>query len=265
MQTEYTQDMDASIPGQIQYLEPHDVVTRYLKDGLVAPGLAVAYDSANGDNAVKAVEASDAPILGVTARDMRVTQNLTQTQDTLPANWPVPVLTNGSISVLLDGDVTAGQQGFARFAAEAEVMTLTFDGSLVTGNKINGSIAGEAIAEVTYASSSGATLTALAVAIAALDVVATATVTDTLEITITGANTGEELLSTSSFVVTEGAGQAVGTMANVSGPSASATLGAFRADADDVGSGATAVAVGRTRFDTSGVAGGTAILNVNLP
>lgn len=86
----------------------------------------------------------------------------------------------------------------------SEVITLTLNADLITGNKVNGSINGEAITEVDFDTDHATTMTALAAAIAALDGV-TASVTAARVITVVVAN--QDGLA-EDFLVTAGVSQA---------------------------------------------------------
>jgi len=179
-----------------------------------------------------------------------------------PEDSKVSVLQQGTVWVETDGDVTPDSTVYCRDSAAPEVFTITWDGDFVALNKINGSILGVAISEVTFSVDQATTIALVAAAIEALDSVLTATVTDTREITVTGANDAEQLSDSATFTVTLGVGQAADTIANVSGPSASDSLGVFRADAD--GSTATSYAT-KARFLTSASAGEAVKLEINLP
>lgn len=96
------------------------------------------------------------------------------------------------------------------------VTTLAFGTALVTGNTVNVSINGVAMAPITYATSNAATLTAIATAIAAMTGVASATSDGTSTITITG-GTGVAL-TVSGATVTGGAGQATTTITATTAP-----------------------------------------------
>ena len=109
------------------------------------------------------------------------------------------------------------------FDVEGLTQTLTLSGALVAANVINGSVGGNAIAPVTYAASSDATLQAIATAIAALDGVKSAVVTvvggdqtgtDDVEIVVTPEDQVAGIALTG-WVVTLGAGQATIAVATV--------------------------------------------------
>lgn len=86
----------------------------------------------------------------------------------------------------------------------ASVQTLTFSAATVTGNVINGSVNGVALAPTTWATSDAATLAAVATLIAAQPGITSAVAASPV-ITVTG-NVGS-LLTLSGFVVTAGASQ----------------------------------------------------------
>lgn len=259
-QTSYSTELGKSIAGGFAEQLSNEVQTRIVPAAGASVGYGLAVESlAGGDYRIKPYVGGK--VSGVVARDL----NNDDQDGEYEALSEVPVLTNGSIWVKVDDDVTPSSAVFVRKAVEAEVFTVTWDADFVTGNTINGSVGGEAIAAVPFDTNHSTTLTNLATAIQNLANVATATVTGARQITITGATAGVSLSPTTNFTVTGGASQAVDTPANVTGPTASATLGIFRADADDVGNGATAVALTSAKFLTTASAGGLAALRVNLP
>lgn len=118
-----------------------------------------------------------------------------------------------------------------RAANVAEVQTITFSGSIVTSNSIAGTVNGEELTATVYATSSSATLDALAAKIAAVEGVASATV-DTLTITVT-AEAGYTL-SLTGFAVTLGASQATVTIATTTaGTTVADALDDIAADVND--------------------------------
>jgi len=97
------------------------------------------------------------------------------------------------------------------------VFTITFDADLITGNLINGSFNGTAIAQVSFDTDHDATIEAFALAIQKLAVVFKAEVTDNREITCTALTPGVEIEVTG-LLVTGGISQAVATVATVTEP-----------------------------------------------
>lgn len=259
-QTTYSDSLTPSIAGGIAEQLSNEIVTRMVPDNgdAVGYGLAVEYES-SGDAMVKPYVGGK--VTGVVVRDLGNDDEDGEYEEL----EEVPVLTNGVIWVHVDDDVTPSDAVFVRSAVEAEVFTVSFDIDFVASNVINGNVDGEAIAPVTFATDQATTIALLAAAIQALTNVVTATVTDTKEITVTGATAGAALAATSAFTATLGVSQPVDTIAVVTGPTASGVLGTFRADADDVGNGATAIALTSSKFLTSASAGGLAALRVNLP
>ena len=107
------------------------------------------------------------------------------------------------------------------FTSQGIYHTLTFSAALVASNVINGNVGTNAIAAVTYATSSDATMVAIADAIAAMPGIASATVvsggalaTDDRVIEVTPIDQVNGV-SLSGFVVTLGASQATVTVATV--------------------------------------------------
>ena len=92
--------------------------------------------------------------------------------------------------------------------------TLVFSADLVTSNVINGTVNGEAIDAVTFASTHLATMQAIADEIEALDPALTATVGGANNRTITVTSDGSIPVVAASFVVTLGASQATVTIAD---------------------------------------------------
>lgn len=261
-QLTYPETITKGASGDPARLDSGNVGSRFLAEGEddIAFGRGVETDGANGDSNVKLF--SGGKLVGVALRD-RAKSDIT---DGIVGPVELAVMASGEVWVEVDGDVTPSDDVFIREAVEVEVFTITFDIDFVALNVINGTVAGSAIAPVTFAVDHATTLAALAAAIQLLENVATAAVTGAREITVTGATGGEDLSSTgTNFTVTLGASQAVDTIANVTGPSSSGNLGVFRADDDDVGSGALAVQVTRAKFRTSADAGGVALLDINLP
>jgi hypothetical protein len=91
-------------------------------------------------------------------------------------------------------------------ARVAQVQTMTFSGALVTGNIINGTVDGVALAPVPFNTSNATTLSDLATAIQATPGVATAVSDGVSAITITSQNAGVPTFLTG-FLVTAGATQ----------------------------------------------------------
>lgn len=264
-QTSYSTSMAIGQAGDLADHQDNDVASYNAVDDLtLKAGLAVAKEVGD-ENGARLPEGSSDQILGVALRDLSLVDDPTVTTLSFPQKSAVPVVRKGAVYVTVEEDVTPDDAVYVRFASEAEVFTVTWDGDFVASNVINGTVGGDAISQVTFDTNQATTIAALAVAIAALDSVASATVTDTREITVTGATDGEDLSSTANFTVTLGASQAADTAANVTGPSSGTTIGAFRNDSDDVGSGATAVALSQSKFLTVGSAGGVAKLDLNLP
>lgn len=261
-QLTYPASMTTGASGDIGEIDSGNIVTRFVADGEsdISFGRAVETDAAGGDSNCKLYEGGK--LVGVAIRD-RAKSDKT---DGYVGPVELPVMSSGTVWVEVDSDVATDDDVYVRESVEPEVFTVTWDGDFVASNKINGTVGGLDIAEVTFTSDQATTIAAVAAAIAALtDKVASATVTDTREITVTGAVDGEDLSTDADFTVTLGASQAVDTEANVTGPSDGTDLGIFRADDDDVGSGANAVQVTRARFVTSANKGGVALLEINLP
>ncbi len=93
--------------------------------------------------------------------------------------------------------------------------TIVFSGDLVTSNTINGTINGEAIAQVTFASAHLATMEAIAAAIEDLDPAYTAVVGGANNRTITVTSSGLVPIVAASFIVAAGSSQATVTIADV--------------------------------------------------
>lgn len=258
----YPETITKGASGDPAHLDSGNVGSRFLAEGEsdIPFGRAVETDGSNGDSNCKLYEGGK--LVGIALRD-RAKSDLT---DGIVGPVEFPLMSSGEVWVEVDGDVTPSDDVFIRQSVEPEIFTITWDGDFVALNAINGTVAGVAIAQTIFSVDQATTIAAVAAAIQALESVATATVTDTREITVTGAVDGTDLSSSgTAFTVTLGAGQAADTIANVSGPSDGTDLGIFRADDDDVGSGANAVQVTRAQFLTSAVAGGVAILQINLP
>lgn len=104
------------------------------------------------------------------------------------------------------------------FEVEGLSHTLTFDAALVASNTINGYVGGNAISQVTYATSSDNTMALIATAISAMEGVKSATVTDNgsndrvIVVIPEDQATG---LALTGFAVTNGASQAAITVATV--------------------------------------------------
>lgn len=260
-QQSYSLDLTQSIAGGIAQGLSNEVQTRKIPSGgdSVGYGLAVEFKT-GGDDHVKPYVGGK--VSGVIVRDLA-----SEVSDGLYAEpSEVPVLTNGVIWVPVDGDVTPSDPVFVRSAIEPEVFTVTWDGDFVVGNLVSANVGGVSVESLLHFDTDQATTIAnVAAAIALLSNVATAVVTGAREITITGAEDSVALAATSAFGVSLGASQASDTIAVVTGPTSGADLGAFRADDDDVGNGATAVALTSANFMTSASAGGLAALRINLP
>lgn len=174
------------------------------------------------------------------------------------------VISTGEVWVEAESGLTTDSDVFVRFSGDPEVFTVTFNADFVASNVINGDINGESIQPVTFAADQATTLQLLANAIARLSNVGAAVVTDAREITVTGAVNGVDLSSEDTdFTVTLGASQATDAIANVSGPSVGADLGVVRADADDSGTGASAVQISNARVIR--LYNNLALIKINLP
>lgn len=113
----------------------------------------------------------------------------------------------------------------------AAVHTLTFSAALVASNVVTGSVNGHTLPPTTYATSSAATLSALATAIAAIEGVASASVSD-LVVTVTAASGYP--LALADFAVADGASQAtVATAVTTPGATIADALDAIAAEAND--------------------------------
>lgn len=249
--------------------DDHDVLTMTAVDDLtIETGTAVAKEATDADGA-RTLEGSTDKIWGVAAFD----PSLEEDEDNpgsfyYPQGWKVPVVSKGPVWVKVEEAVDPDDAVYVRFDGEVEVFTITFSADLITANVVNGSIGGEAIEEITFASDHDTTMAALAAAIEDLDCVATATCpgSGSRVITVTGATKGEDLSTGASFTVTLGASQATDTIANVTGPSAGTQSGVFRTDDDSTGNAAaTAIVLSQARWLTTGSAGGLALLDLNLP
>jgi len=96
-----------------------------------------------------------------------------------------------------------------------KIQTLTFDADIVTDNDIDLSINGTAMTTVEFITDHSTSMTALASQIQTdFAEVGSATVTGAREITINGADPGE-VVAVTGVVITNGASQAAGTIANV--------------------------------------------------
>jgi hypothetical protein len=187
------------------------------------------------------------------------------TEGAYPAKSAIPSIRKGSVWVPVEQAVTPADAVYVRKSVEAEVFTVTLNVDFVAGNTVSGQVNGSAITPVAFNVDHNTTMIAFAAAIQALSNVATAVVTAPKVITVVGQNVGEQLTGiTTSFSIAGGAGQAVITVANVTGPTGGAELGAFRKDANNVGNGATAVLLASAQFLTSASAGGTVLLDLNL-
>lgn len=102
---------------------------------------------------------------------------------------------------------------------------LTFSAALVASNKVNGNVAGSAISEVTYATSSDATMVAVAAAIAAKTGVASASVVGSSNYRVIRVypTAPVSALALTSFAVTAGASQATITVTMTSGSTSTGT------------------------------------------
>lgn len=261
-QLTYPSGIDKGVSGDLAMLESWNVGTRILAESQpkVSYGRAVETDAASGDSNVAIYQGG--LLVGVALRD-KAKSDLT---DGHVGPTELPVIYSGYVWVEVDQDVTPDDTVFARQSAEVEVFTIDFDVDFVTGNTINGTVGGSAIAAVPFNTDQATTIQDLADAIALLtDIVASAVVTGQNQITVTGAVEGQDVSSDTDFTVTGGLTIPVDTENNVSGPSDGSELGIFRADDDDVGNGPNAVAVSRARYITSALAGEVALLQINLP
>lgn len=195
-----------------------------------------------------------------------VVSDKSNTSDGLwPAKNAVPIIRRGSVWVALEQSVTPDDPVYVRVSSEVEVLTVTLDADFVAGNSVSGQINGEAIAAVPFNNDHPTTMADFAAAIQALANVATAVVSGPQEITVTGANLGEQLTGIStSFVIVGGLGQANVVATSVTGPSSGTEAGAFRKDDDNVGNGPTAVLLESASFVKSASFGENALLDLNL-
>jgi hypothetical protein len=97
---------------------------------------------------------------------------------------------------------------------QSNLSTAIINADLVTGNVINVSINGVALAPINFATSSAATMNAIAAAILAQPHIASAVVSDPNSYTLTVTATESNVAIVNSFVVTGGASQATATITN---------------------------------------------------
>lgn len=97
---------------------------------------------------------------------------------------------------------------------QSNLSTAIINADLVTGNVINVSINGVALAPINFATSSAATMNAIAAAILAQPYIASAVVSDPNSYTLTVTATESNVAIVNSFVVTGGASQATATITN---------------------------------------------------
>lgn len=97
---------------------------------------------------------------------------------------------------------------------QSNLSTTVINADLVTGNVINVSVNGVALAPINFAASSAATMNAIAAAILAQPQIASAVVSDPNSHTLTVTATEGNVAIVNSFVVTGGASQATATITN---------------------------------------------------
>jgi hypothetical protein len=270
VQTEYLEGLRPAFPGMIEWTGRD--YSMYAVEP-IKMGVFVTKKTATEKGAENLNSSSDR-IYGFTTFDRNVVaNNLSGVEDydvVYPVGHDLAVRCEARGWVYCEGDIDTDDSVFVRFASDPEIFTLTFDADLVALNKVNGTINGVAIEEVTFTADHATTMQLLANSISRLANVGGAVVSGARVITITGATGGEDLSSTgTNFTVTLGAGQAADAIANVSGPSSGTIIGAVRKDADDTGTGASAVALTQARVLTSAAdwKNGTKIcrIEVNLP
>lgn len=258
MQLSYSSGIDSGLPGDPAYGPGTDSsIQTYNNPSDVIPwGVGVA-KIAGDEDGVKLLDDASDKFIGISRRD-NTTENTSYA-----VKSAVGVQYRGAIRAQVEEAVTPDDSVYVRFRSDPHVVDVQFSGALITGNTVNGTVNGTAIAAVPFDTDNATTLTNLATALEALDEVDTAVSDGVDTITITGANGGEVLVV--SLTVTGGLSQATASQSTVSGPSSGTQAGAFRTDDDDTGTGAAAFAVPQARFDSSTSGAGVAAIDLNLP
>lgn len=272
MQTSYPTSINANYFAGIIVDSSNKEVSTYIvpSNQEVEAGLAVEWWGGSVDNEAAITSQAIKPI-GVAAR------NTLDTDDTETITYvegdEFPLISRGVVGMQSDGDFDVTDEVFVRYRFFTQIISVVFDIDFVASNVINGTVGGEAIAPVTFATSHTATFNALVSAIQATALTRTISsnpATRTILITV-DPDVAEPLdplgdyVSTTNFTVTLGASQAVDTVSENRAPSSNLIRGGVRADDDDTGAGATAFAVPQMRFLNSGTQGDIALVEVNLP
>jgi len=258
-QTSYSMNMRVGTTGQIGDGYDYDALTYNNPSDEISYGRALAKISGN-DTGCKLPDASDADIVGVAIRDV-ASEN-----DKYTVNSAVSSMRRGRIFVEVEESVTPDDPVYVRFDGKSQVQTLTFNNNFVADNIINLNIDDVAITPVPFNTDHDTTMANLAAAIQTSDSVGSATTPGggSQVITITGVSHGTDI-TIDNVLVTGGASQPVGSVAETVDAISDSSKGLFRKDDDGAaGPAATALLFSTARYLTSADSGDVALLDLNL-
>jgi hypothetical protein len=254
-QLTYNESFSPAVAGSIIYpFEPRTVLTYANPVDTIEWGKGVVLASTGGGGHIAIPSLIGDTFVGVAIRDTSAMGTRYE------ANSAVAVLRRGQVAVTVEQAVTPASPVYVRFAPRAQVQTLTFSATTVTGNSIALTVDGVASPPVPFNTTNAQTLTDLAAAIQATAGVATAVSDGVSVITATAVLDGAPVVF-SGALVTGGASQPTIAITETVPNALSTARGNFRGDADS----STAFLVTPAKYLMEAGAGDITIVDLNIP